>query len=141
MLQRSLCPLALPPTKASGSHQNKCWLCKNRWLYENQWVGAAGPPKYSTPWLVWTPINFSMSFLLNFSIIFINPVSKNIIGARLCWWQTNCVPLIVLSCQLKVAHNHIQNNNKNRITYFSYSSLAQWSKSYIINIAYLLQKR
>ena len=25
---------------------------------------------------------------------------------------TNCVPLIVLSCQLKVAQNHIQNNNK-----------------------------
>ena len=30
---------------------------------------------------------------------------------------TNCVPLIVLSCQLKVAQNHIQNNNKKRITY------------------------
>ena len=54
----SLCSLALPPAKAGGSHQNTCWLCGNRWLYENWWVGAAGPPKYSTPWLVWTPINF-----------------------------------------------------------------------------------
>ena len=35
-----------------GSHQNTCWL------YENQLVGIAGPQKYSTPWLVWTPINF-----------------------------------------------------------------------------------
>ena len=22
------------------------------------WVGKAGPPKYSTPWLLWAPINF-----------------------------------------------------------------------------------
>ena len=43
-----------------------CWLCGNHWLCRNCWfrlcrnlrVGAAGPPKYSTPWLLWTPINF-----------------------------------------------------------------------------------
>ena len=58
VLQCSLCSLAPPPAKASGSHQNTCWLCWNHWLYENQWVGEAGPPKYSTPWLVWTPIIF-----------------------------------------------------------------------------------
>ena len=37
-----------------------CWLCGNRWLCRNRWlcgnlrVGTAGPPKYSTPWLLWT---------------------------------------------------------------------------------------
>ena len=41
-----------------------CWLCGNRWLCSNCWlcrnlrVGADGPPKYSTPWLLWTPIIF-----------------------------------------------------------------------------------
>ena len=42
-----------------------CWLCGNHWLCRNCWfrlcrnlrVGAAGLPKYSTPWLLWTPIN------------------------------------------------------------------------------------
>ena len=31
-----------------------CWLCRNRWLCGNLRVGTAGPPKYSTPWLLWT---------------------------------------------------------------------------------------
>ena len=52
VLQSSLRSLAPPPAKACGSHQNTCWLCGN-W-----WVGAARPPKYSTLWLLWTPINF-----------------------------------------------------------------------------------
>ena len=50
--------LFLPPAKAGNSYHNTCGLYLNHCLYENRWVGAAGPPKYSTPWLVWTPINF-----------------------------------------------------------------------------------
>ena len=50
-----------------------CWLCGNHWLCRNCWfwlcrnlrVGAAGPPKYSTPWLLWTPINFLIYHRLN----------------------------------------------------------------------------
>ena len=40
-----------------GNH----WLCRNCWfrLCRNLRVGAAGPPKYSTLWLLWTPINFN----------------------------------------------------------------------------------
>ena len=56
-----------------------CWLCGNHWLCRNCWfrlcrnlrVGAAGPPKYSTPWLVWTPINFFL--LLTFLFFWGNP--------------------------------------------------------------------
>ena len=56
VLESSLC--SLPPAKAGGSHHNTCGLYGNHWIYEKRWVGPAGPPKYSTPWLVWTPINF-----------------------------------------------------------------------------------
>ena len=60
-----------------------CWLCGNHWLYINCWfrlcknlrVGAAGPPKYSTPWLLWTPINFQ-----------INNSQKDVHRAFLSWW-------------------------------------------------------
>ena len=33
------------------------WLCGNSWFCGSHWVGIGGPPKYSTPWLLWTPIN------------------------------------------------------------------------------------
>ena len=46
---------------------------------------------------------------------------QNVAGAQSSMLvATNCVPLIVLSCQLKVAQNHIQNNNKK--LYYVYHS-------------------
>ena len=105
VLQSSLCSLALPPAKASGSHQNTCWLCRNCWLYENRWVGEAGPPKYSTLWLLWTPINFLNSLV--FTIFFpkglgegCDPRKRNhqCNGGLICYqksdklWDGMCVP-------------------------------------------------
>ena len=77
-----------------------CWLCGNHWLCRNCWfrlcrnlrVGAAGPPKYSTPWLLWTPINFSFDYswflakiLLFRTHIACYPKSKYSLMHTLCW--------------------------------------------------------
>ena len=51
-----------PMTLCQSIVQNTCCLCRIHWLCGNRWVGAAWPPKYSTPWLLWTPINFKMIF-------------------------------------------------------------------------------
>ena len=70
-------------------HQNTCWL------YGNRWVGVAGPPKYSTPWLVWTPINFLnikfwLSRYLNRDL---NTSSKVLIWVCYLKWEAFFLPI------------------------------------------------